>query len=362
MSLGTAPVSTTTSTPEPQRLNGDVTEAGAEESDELSGLPRTGTAVLEVRNLRVTFPGNVQIVKGVSFSVAEGESVGIVGESGSGKTMTAMAIARLVPYPGETTGDVRLRGHSLEDFQRRQLDRFLGTSLAVVFQNPTSSLNPALRIGTQLTQPVRAHRGVSRAEAHVRAVSALHEVHIPAPDQQIKRFPHEFSGGMRQRAMIAKGLLQDPALLIADEPTTALDVTIQLQIMEIIRELREHRNMALVLISHNLALISENCDRVLVMYAGRIIEEVPGDRLLSQARHPYTRALINAIPKIGEPSGERLRPIAGDLPNIASPPAGCPYHPRCEFAVDRCRVERPRLEQSAATSRVACHLAHVDAA
>jgi peptide/nickel transport system permease protein len=318
---------------------------------------------LEVEDLVVAFPGprgKIDIVAGVTFTVGKGETLGIVGESGSGKTMTAMAIAQLIPYPGTVHGRIKLDGQDLSELPSRQLDKFLGTGLAVVFQDPMSSLNPALKIGTQLTEAAVVHRGLSPADASKAAVSRLREVNISTPERQMERHPHEFSGGMRQRAMIAMGLMNEPSLLIADEPTTALDVTIQAQIMDMLAKINAAHDAAIILISHNLALVRQSCQRVIVMYAGRIVEEIPSNRLLVDPLHPYTRALIAAVPDMIRPRDEPLAYIPGSAPDLDDLPGGCPFHPRCPLVVDKCRTVRPPLEQRAPNRRVACWIANED--
>jgi oligopeptide/dipeptide ABC transporter ATP-binding protein len=334
----------------------DALAAGAAEPEELA---------LEVKDLVVTFPGPngpIDIVKGVSFSVRSGEIVGIVGESGSGKTMTALSVGQLTPYPGRVAGSVKLHGRELAEIPSKQRDKFLGTELAIVFQDPMSSLNPALRIGRQLTEGVRVHRKLSRKAATKLAVDSLTEVHIPAAERQIERYPHEFSGGMRQRAMIAMGLMKEPSLLLADEPTTALDVTIQAQIIDLLEEVNTEHSTAVILISHNLALVSQACDRVLVMYAGRVVEDLDAEQLTTNPMHPYTRALLGAVPQIDRPRDQPLEYIPGETPDIGSPPPGCPYHPRCPLAEAICSERRPRLVRRADGRRVACHVANRDLA
>jgi peptide/nickel transport system permease protein len=321
------------------------------------------TPVLAIRDLRVSFPGAdgpTEIVKGVSFSLKRGDIVGIVGESGSGKTMTAMAIAQLIPYPGEVKGSVTLHGEELTALSEQRLDRVLGTELAVVFQDPTSSFNPALTIGRQLTEAAIVHGGDSKVEAKQKAVARLTEMNIPAAERQLKRYPHEFSGGMRQRAMIAMGLMNEPSVLIADEPTTALDVTVQAQIMDLLNEVNHSHHTAVLLISHNLALISQNCTRILVMYAGRIVEDLTAEQLRRDPQHPYTRALVGAVPELGHARETQLEYIPGETPEITAPPSGCPFHPRCPLAIERCKVERPPLlaRPGEGGRRVACHVAN----
>jgi peptide/nickel transport system ATP-binding protein/peptide/nickel transport system permease protein len=322
-----------------------------------------GDVVLDVRDLVVEFPGRdepVRILDEVGFRLHKGEFLGIVGESGSGKSLTALAIAQLVPFPGVVSGTVLLDGRDLGALPRREREAMLGTNLAFVFQDPLSSLNPALRIRTQLTESIRYHRHVGRRSADETAVGRLGDVSIPAPRHALRRHPHELSGGMRQRVMIAKGLMKNPVLLFADEPTTALDVTIQSQIMALLESFNAEDGMSLVFISHNLPLVSENCGRVLVMYAGRIVEDLTTEQLLTEPLHPYTTALLHASPDITAPRTSALASIPGQVPDFAAMPPGCPYHPRCPLAVQRCRVERPPLAVRSDGRRVACWVANQD--
>jgi peptide/nickel transport system permease protein len=322
-------------------------------------------AVLEVADLVVTFPGTrvaVRVLNGVSFSMRPGEVLGIVGESGSGKTMTALAIAQLVPFPGQVTGTIKLHGRDVADIPRNNLAHFLSEELAVVFQDPMSSLNPALTIETQLTEAVEEHRKLDHRTATRRAVDRLRDVNIATPETQVRRHPHEFSGGMRQRAMIAMGLMNEPELLIADEPTTALDVTIQAQIMEVLARINAERGAAIILISHNLGLIKQSCNRAIVMYAGWIVEDLPTDRLAVDPLHPYTQALLAAVPDMRRPRGERLSFIPGQAPDLAAPPTGCPFHPRCPLARELCVSAMPPLITRPGGRRVACWVANADIA
>jgi oligopeptide/dipeptide ABC transporter ATP-binding protein len=326
-----------------------------------ASAPPTGEAALEVEDLVVSFPGRerpVEVVKGVSFSVPVGGVLGIVGESGSGKTMTMLSIGGLVPYPGRVTGRVSLHGHDLAVLPGTARRRLLAKELAYVFQDPMSSLNPALTVGRHLTERAEKLPGMARRPARALAAARLREVHLPVPELQLRRYPHQLSGGMRQRVLIAMGLTTEPSLLICDEPTTALDVTIQAQIMDVLAEVNSgHRETAIVLISHNLALVAQNCHRILVMYAGRIVEDLDQRELLTDPRHPYTRALLGALPTIGRSRDEPLTYIPGEIPDLAAPPPGCPFHPRCPLAVDRCRAERPPLVAREGGRRVACWVA-----
>jgi peptide/nickel transport system permease protein len=319
--------------------------------------------VLEVTDLFVRFPGPTgpyPVVDGVSFRLAKGEKLGVVGESGSGKTMMAMAIAQLVNHPGTVTGAVLINGKNVRRMGQTEMDHFLATDLAVVFQDPTSSLNPALKIGTQLTEGAQQHRHLTHRQALELAVVRLSEVNISTPVYQLGRHPHELSGGMRQRVMIAMGLMNNPMLLIADEPTTALDVTIQAQIMDLLERINADHQTAIILISHNLALVSQNCHRILVMYAGRIVEDLSTEQLIVLPLHPYTRALRGAVPDVSRPRDVDLDYISGQPPDPLNLPSGCPYHPRCPLAIDICKIDTPALELHPDGRRVACWVANRD--
>ncbi|GAA2874597.1 dipeptide/oligopeptide/nickel ABC transporter permease/ATP-binding protein [Streptosporangium fragile] len=319
-----------------------------------SGEPGPG-AVLEVRDLTVAFPGGVTPVRGLSLTVAPGEIVGLVGESGSGKSLTASAIGGLVPYPGEVSAArLRLCGTDLGELPERERRKLLGTSLAMVFQDPMASLNPALRIGGQLAEVAIVHQGASRAEAGTRAVDRLGHVHIPEPGRRARQHPHELSGGMRQRAVIAMGLMGTPRLIIADEPTTALDVTVQRQILRLLREVTGETGAATLFISHDIAVVAELCHRVVVMYAGRVIEELPVGKLASGAAHPYTRALVASLPDMDTDRSLPLASIPGHQPPPAEVGAGCAFAARCGLANDRCAAERPPLTPYGTAHRVAC--------
>ncbi|MEU4331926.1 dipeptide/oligopeptide/nickel ABC transporter permease/ATP-binding protein [Nonomuraea dietziae] len=312
-------------------------------------------AVLEVRNLTVTFPGGVTPVREVSLTVGPGEIVGLVGESGSGKSLTAYAVGGLVPYPGVVGGGpVLLDGqdvHALPATERRKL---LGTSLAMVFQDPMASLNPALKVGGQLAEVATVHQGATRAEAWQRAVDRLGHVRISEPARRAGQHPHQLSGGMRQRAVIAMGLMGVPRLIIADEPTTGLDVTVQREILRLLREVTEESAAATLFISHDMAVVGSLCDRVVVMYAGRVVEELPADRLVSGAAHPYTRALVASVPDMSADRSLPLASIPGRQPGPAEVGEGCAFAERCALSTDRCTATRPPLEEHGKAHRVAC--------
>ncbi|MGH9839664.1 MAG: ABC transporter ATP-binding protein [Blastocatellia bacterium] len=300
---------------------------------------------LEVRNLRtyfVTGRGEVRAVDDVSFTLAEGELLSLVGESGCGKSVTALSILRLVSQPGRIAGgEIFFEGRDLLKLTEREMRAIRGDDIAMIFQDPMTSLNPVFTVGEQIAEAIRLHRKVSKKEAWNQAVEGMRDVAIPAPETRAKSYPHEMSGGMRQRVMIAMALACDPKLLIADEPTTALDVTIQAQILDLLNELRERRNLALLLITHDLGVVAETADRVAVMYAGKIVEEAPVKELFRHPRHPYTEGLLRAVPRLDE-SGEarkrRLQTIEGVVPNPLELPPGCRFAPRCEHAREQCRV------------------------
>jgi peptide/nickel transport system ATP-binding protein/peptide/nickel transport system permease protein len=315
-------------------------------------------AVLDVRDLEVAFPGPdgvIRPVRGISFAVRRGEALGIVGESGSGKSLTALAVSRLVEAPGRVDASrLELLGTDLRAADTKAQRRLLGTSLALVFQDPLTSFNPTRRMGGQLAEGARHHQGLDRRAAMARAVDRMRAVRISDPERRAHQYPHEFSGGMRQRAMIGMGLMGTPALIVADEPTTALDVTVQQQVLDLLAAIRRSDDVALVLISHDVTVVGEVCDRVLVMYAGRIVEDLPAAELGTAARHPYTRALVAAVPDMETDLDQPLTVIPGRPVDPADVPAGCAFAPRCPLATDRCRAEDPPLVADPAGRRVAC--------
>jgi oligopeptide/dipeptide ABC transporter ATP-binding protein len=295
--------------------------------------------------------GRVRVVDGVSLRVPAGRAVGLVGESGSGKSMTALSILGLLPRGGRITGGaVRLDGEDLVSAGEARLQAVRGDRVAMVFQEPMTALNPVYTIGDQVGEPLRIHRGASRREARARAVALLADVGIADPERRAAEYPHQLSGGMRQRAMIAMALACRPSLLIADEPTTALDVTIQAQVLELIGRLRREREMALLLITHDLAVVAETCDEVVVMYAGQVVEQAPAARLFAAPRHPYTAGLLRAAPSLAS-TVERLREIPGMVPRLDALPAGCRFQDRCPRVQPRCRAEAPTLDPMGSVER-----------
>ncbi|WP_252394923.1 dipeptide/oligopeptide/nickel ABC transporter permease/ATP-binding protein [Streptantibioticus parmotrematis] len=308
-----------------------------------AAAPADPDAVLEIRDLTVAFPGGVTPVRQVSLTVRPGEIVGVVGESGSGKSMTAAAIGDIVPHPGLVgSSRSRLCGVDLDTLTPAARRKLLGSCLAMVFQDPTSSLNPALRVGGQLAEVATLHAGATRAQARARAVERLDRVHIKHPEHVIRQYPHELSGGMRQRAVIAMGLMGTPRLIIADEPTTALDVTVQREVLRVLREVVDESAAGALFISHDIAVVGELCDRVAVMYAGRVVEELPAADLAADARHPYTRALIGSLPDMATDRSAPLTTIPGRQPAPGDVPTGCAFADRCALTTARCAT-RPRL-------------------
>jgi oligopeptide/dipeptide ABC transporter ATP-binding protein len=306
------------------------------------------TPLLEVENLVTEIKlkqGVIRAVDGVSLTVAAGETLGIVGESGSGKSMTALSIMRLLPRAGEiAAGRIRFKGRDLAELSEDQMEAVRGTEIAMIFQDPMTSLNPVYRAGWQVGEPLRIHRHVDRRASIAAAVDLFQKVGIPDARRRITQFPHMFSGGMRQRTMIAMGLSTGPSLLIADEPTTALDVTIQAQILELLRTLNRDYGTATILITHNLGVVAGMCDRVAVMYAGRVVEQGTTEDVFVHPEHPYTWSLLRSIPRLDADEHEALKPITGSPPDMHHLPSGCKFQPRCPFAIERCSREEPTLE------------------
>ncbi len=323
----------------------------------------TRAPILDVKQLKTHFrtdDGLVKAVDGVSFTVAPGEAVGIVGESGSGKSVTNMSLLRLIPTPPGIIagGEVLFHGQDLLRVADDEIRRVRGKRIAMIFQDPMTSLNPFLKIGRQMTEVTETHEGLAPAAARARAIEFLERVGIPSPEGRIDQYPHQFSGGMRQRVMIAMALSTHPEILIADEPTTALDVTIQAQILDLIAGMRRDLGMALVLITHDLGVVAGICERVLVMYAGRIVEEAPVRELFARPRHPYTQGLLRSVPRLdGEKAARstRLPTIPGQPPDLLRLPGGCAFAPRCPHRQDRCLAEEPALRTVGEGRRTACH-------
>ena len=321
------------------------------------------TPLLEVTALQTHFAtpdGVVRAVEGLSFTVAPGETLAIVGESGCGKSVTSMSILRLIQSPpGRIAGSIRFEGRELLDLPEAAMRRIRGNEIAMIFQEPMTSLNPVLTVGRQITETLRLHQGLSARAAEARAAEALSLVGIPAPERRAREYPHQLSGGMRQRVMIAMALACNPKLLIADEPTTALDVTIQAQILDLMRGLKQRIGSAIMLITHDLGVVAETAERGVVMYAGRKVEEAPVAALFAHPAHPYTLGLLGAVPRLGAgaegTARTRLAEIPGLVPSLRARIAGCPFAPRCARADDHCRAEAPALRTLAPGHAVACH-------
>jgi oligopeptide/dipeptide ABC transporter ATP-binding protein len=329
-------------------------EAAARDAD-----PRE--AILEVRNLRTSF-GAVHAVDNVSFNVRKGEAVALVGESGCGKSVTAMSIMRLVAPPGKITGgEVRLKGRDLAGISERDMRHVRGNDIAMVFQEPMTSLNPVFKIGAQVAEAIRIHQKVTKKEAWKRAGDMLELVSIPDPVKRLDDYPHQLSGGMRQRVMIAMALSCNPELLIADEPTTALDVTIQAQIMELLANLQARFGLAILLITHDLGVVAEFCERVVVMYTGRVVEEAPVRELFANPAHPYTRGLLKSLPSVAGVGAKRLPTIQGMVPPITNLPSGCKFNPRCPDVMDICHGLEPALMTVGERHSARCYLHGEDA-
>ncbi len=316
--------------------------------------------ILEVKDLSVTFStpeGPVNAVNNLNFTIEAGEALGVVGESGSGKSQTFLAIMGLLATNGTTTGSAKLLGKELIGLSTDELNKIRGQSMSMIFQDPMTSLNPYMKVSKQLTEVLVLHRGMTEAEARAEALHMLDKVGIPEAKSRFDMYPHEFSGGMRQRVMIAMALLCEPALLIADEPTTALDVTIQAQILDLMKDLKREFNTAIVMITHDLGVVAGLCDTLNVMYAGRIVERAPVEGIYSGPRHPYTQGLLASTPRLDEKAHDNeLVTIAGQPPNLQRLPLGCSFAPRCAHVKDRCLCEKPPLFQTPSGSQNACYM------
>lgn len=316
--------------------------------------------LLEIKDERLSFftpAGEVKALNGVSFSMEEGEVLGIVGESGSGKSVTAYSVMGLTAYPGKLIGGtINFNGHQIDKMSEKEMRKIRGNEVSIIFQDPMTSLNPVYTIGNQITEVIRLHTGKSKKEAYDRAKELLELVGINEPTKRLKQYPHELSGGMRQRVMIAIALACEPKLLIADEPTTALDVTIQAQILELMQELRKKLGMSIIMITHDLGVVASMCERIAVMYAGHIVEYGTADEIFYEPKHEYTKGLIRSIPKLNVQETERLIPIEGQPVDLLNPPAGCPFAPRCANCMKICLREMPPKTELSDTHYSHCWL------
>lgn len=316
--------------------------------------------LLEIQDERLSFftpAGEVKALNGVSFSMDAGDVLGIVGESGSGKSVTAYSIMGLTAYPGKLIGGtIRFNGHQIDKMTEKEFRQIRGNEVSIIFQDPMTSLNPVYTIGNQITEVIRLHTGKSKQEADTRAKELLELVGINEPEKRLKQYPHELSGGMRQRVMIAIALACEPKLLIADEPTTALDVTIQAQILELMQELREKLGMSIIMITHDLGVVASMCEKIAVMYAGHIVEYGTADEIFYEPKHEYTKGLIKSIPKLNVEQTQRLVPIEGQPVDLLNPPAGCPFAPRCEKCMKICLREMPPKTELSDTHYSHCWL------
>ncbi|MBB6213954.1 oligopeptide transport system ATP-binding protein [Anaerosolibacter carboniphilus] len=316
--------------------------------------------MLEVKGLRTSFfthVGEVKAIRGVSFSLDKGEAIGIVGESGSGKSVTSLSVMGLLQYPGKVIdGEILFKGQDLTKKSDKEMQSIRGNEVAMIFQDPMTSLNPVYTIGDQIMEAIRRHQGLNKEEARKKAIEMLKLVGIPSPEKRVDNYPHEFSGGMRQRAMIAMALSCEPSLLIADEPTTALDVTIQAQILELMKDLKEKINTSIILITHDLGVVADVCSRIVVMYGGLIMEEGTTEEIFYNPKHPYTWGLLKSIPRLDLGGKKRLVPIEGSPPDLLKPPKGCPFAARCPYAMKICMEQLPEFYQVGENHRTLCWL------
>ena len=315
--------------------------------------------LLDVQDLKTYFltdDGLVKAVDGVSFDLYEGETLGLVGESGCGKSVSALSILRLIPYPpGKIVdGDIEFDGKKLLEISEDKMRGIRGNDIAMIFQEPMTSLNPVLTVGRQVAEPLEIHQNTAKQDALKEAVTLLEKVQIPEAGIRVQAYPHQFSGGMRQRAMISMGLGCDPKLMIADEPTTALDVTVQAQLLDLLKDLTRDFGISLIIITHNLGVVARYADRVNVMYAGRIVEKGTADDIYDDPQHPYTIGLMASVPQLDQDVKQKLVPIEGQPPDLSNLPAGCAFHPRCTYATEKCRLESPELETISETHQKAC--------
>lgn len=318
--------------------------------------------LLEIRNLSTSFfthVGEVKAVRDISFTLQKGEAVGIVGESGSGKSVTMMSMMKLLTDTGKITeGSILFDGEEITALKEKEMKKIRGNKIAMIFQDPMTSLNPVLKVETQMLEALRLHKGLSKEEARGVSIDMLKLVGIPSPEKRLKQYPHEFSGGMRQRVMIAMALSCQPKLLIADEPTTALDVTIQAQILELLKDIKEKLNTSIILITHDLGVVADVCNKINVMYGGRIVEKGDKRDIFYNPRHPYTWGLLESVPNPNTLIKERLKPIEGQPPDLLKPPMGCPFAPRCAYTMNICLNKTPEEFKISNTHSAACWLNH----
>lgn len=320
--------------------------------------------LLEINNLHISFKtygGEVKAVRGVNFYVNKGEVLGIVGESGCGKSVTVHSIMRLLPTPPaiiSEESEILFKGEDLVTKSEKEMQKIRGNEISMIFQDPMTSLNPTMKVGKQIAEVLQKHQKISSSEVRKRAIEMLEMVGIPQPEKRVDQYPHEFSGGMRQRVMIAIALACKPQLLIADEPTTALDVTIQMQILRLMKELQSKLETSIILITHDLGVVAETCDRIAVMYAGQVVETGTAEEIYYKPNHPYTRALLKSIPRLDLKQDEPLTPILGTPPDLFSPPPGCPFYARCDHAMEICKSHNPDIEALGGKHYSACWLNH----
>ena len=316
--------------------------------------------LLKVDNIKTNFYSKdkkIEAVRGVSFHVNQGDILGIVGESGSGKSVLMKSVMNILPENAKIEGGkIYFNNIDILNLSKKEMQNIKGKEIAMIFQDPMTALNPLKKVGDHLTEVLMRHKEINKKEAKVLALNILKQVGIPMPEKRINQYPHEFSGGMRQRVLIAMALACNPKLLIADEPTTALDVTIQAQILQLLKNLKESNDMSVILITHDLGVVASLCNRVVVMYGGLIMEEGLVDEIFYEAKHPYTKALLNSIPKLEENEKSRLKPIKGSAPSLLNPPKGCPFADRCEFALKKCFQEMPKYKDFSETHRAMCFL------
>ncbi len=321
--------------------------------------------LLDVKNLETSFKtsaGEVHAVRGISFYLEKGEALGIVGESGCGKSVTMMSIMRLLADNGRlASGEIHFNGKDISNIKESEMEAIRGNDIGMIFQDPMTSLNPVYTIGDQLMEPLLKHRKINRREARIEAIKMLGLVGIPSPEKRMKQYPHEFSGGMRQRAMIAMSLICEPKLIIADEPTTALDVTIQAQILDLLKDIKEKLNTSIILITHDLGVVADVCSKINVMYGGIIVETGTTEDIFYRGKHPYTWGLLRSIPNPKEDVKEKLIPIEGQPPDLLNPPVGCPFAARCDYAMKICLQKQPPQFEVGEKHQVACWLCHEDA-